>query len=131
MPATSVRSKPAPQIGHLGQAHGQLARLIALHFLQFAARNKPVADIKFDRIIDAAVQRQNRVAARRNRSRTKGRALPTEIVTSIGTWENGLVSGSSSICFFLFWNFKEAAHSGGDFGSGAIKIDSGFDIAQP
>src|SRR5690606_6071090 len=46
------------EIGDLGQAHPEPARFVA-DLLQLAARDQPVSDVEFDRVVDGAVEGQH------------------------------------------------------------------------
>ena len=73
------------EVGHFRQPHPEPAEVVA-DLLQLAARDQPVADVELDRVVDGRI-RASAPSSRRSStsSLTSGRALPTEIVTSIGT----------------------------------------------
>src|SRR6056297_3741369 len=55
--------EPVLQVGDLGQAHGELTGLFALHLFELAARDETLADIEFDRVIDTPVEGKDRILA--------------------------------------------------------------------
>src|SRR5690606_14798981 len=71
----------------------------------------------------------------RKRSRTKGRARPTETVISIGTCVKGLVStasipASSMASLLLFLDAEEGGHSRRDSRDDTIEVDARLGLAE-